>query len=94
MRKAGDLVDDDEMFSTIWKHLRSDGLPDQAANQLAAKMMTSEGGLDSSIETYERNYANFRERGFCDEAAQALAVETLETGNAPKESTRFARIYS
>ena len=94
MRKAGDLVDDDEMFSTIWKHLRSDGLPDQAANQLAAKMMTSEGGLDSSIETYERNYANFRERGFCDEAAQALAVESLETGKAPKESTRFARIYS
>ena len=93
MRKAGDLVDDDEMFSTIWKHLRSDGLPDQAANQLAAKMMTSEGGLDSSIETYERNYANFRERGFCDEAAQSLAVESLETGTAPKESMRFARIH-
>ena len=93
MRKAGDLVAEPELFSSIWKHLRSDGVPDQAANQLAAKMMTSEDGVDSSIETYERNYANYREKGFCNEAAQALAVESLETGKSPTESTRFAGIY-
>ena len=93
MRKAGDLVTEPELFSSIWKHLRSDGVPDQAANQLAAKMMTSEDGVDSSIETYERNYANYREKGFCNEAAQALAVESLETGKSPTESTRFAGIY-
>ena len=93
MRKAGEFVDDPDMFQTIWKHLKSDGLPDQAANQLAAKMMTTEDGLDSSIEAYERNFSNFKEKGFCDEAAQALAVESLETGSAPDESIRFARIH-
>ena len=93
MRKAGELVDDPDMFQTIWKHLKSDGLPDQAANQLAAKMMTTEEGLDSSIEAYERNFANFKEKGFCEHAAQALAVESLETGSPPDESLRFARIY-
>ena len=92
MRKAGDFVDDPELFQTIWKHLKSDGLPDQAANQLAAKMVTAEDGIDSSIEAYERNYANYREKGFCDHAAQSLAVESLETGDAPKESLRFARL--
>ena len=93
MRKAGEFVDDPEMFQTIWKHLKSDGLPDQAANQLAAKMMTAEDGVDSSNEAYERNYANYREKGFCNEAAQALAVESLEQGNKPEESLRFARIH-
>ena len=93
MRKAGEFVDDPEMFQNIWKHLKSDGVPDQAANQLAAKMMTAEDGLDSSIESYERNYANYREKGFCNEAAQALAVESLEQGNGPEESVRFARIH-
>ena len=93
MRKAGDFVDDPEMFQTIWKHLKSDGMPDQAANQLTAEMMTHGDDIDSSIESYERNYANYREKGFCNEAAQAMAVESLEGEETPTESVRFARIY-
>ena len=93
MRKAGEFVDDPEMFQTIWKHLKSDGMPDQAANQLTAEMMTHGDDIDSSIEAYERNFANFRERGFCNEAAQAMAVESLENNERPRESVRFARIH-
>jgi hypothetical protein len=93
MRKAGEVVDDPEMFQTIWKHLKSDGMPDQAANQLTAEMMTHGDDIDSSIESYERNYANYKEKGFCPEAAQAMAVESLEMGEAPQESLRFARIH-
>ncbi len=38
-------------------------------------------------------YANYKEKGFCPEAAQAMAVESLEMGEDPKESLRFARIH-
>ncbi len=93
MRKAGEFVDDPEMFQTIWKHLKSDGMPDQAANQLTAEMMVHGDDIDSSIESYERNYANFKEKGYCPEAAQALAVESLEMEDKPEESLRFARIH-
>ncbi len=93
MRHAGEFVDDPEMFQTIWKHLRSDGMPDQAANQLTAEMMTHGEDIDSSIESYERNYANYKVKGFCNEAAQAMAVESLEMGENPQESMRFARIH-
>ena len=93
MRKAGEFVDDPEMFQTIWKHLKSDGMPDQAANQLTAEMMVHGDDIDSSIESYERNYANYKEKGFCPEAAQALAVESLEMEDEPTESLRFARIH-
>ena len=93
MRKAGDFVDDPEMFQTIWKHLKSDGMPDQAANQLTAEMMMHGDDIDTSIESYERNYANFKEKGYCPEAAQALAVESLEDEEGPTESLRFARIH-
>ena len=94
MRHAGEFVDDPEMFQTIWKHLKSDGVPDQAANQLTAEMMMHGDDVDSSIESFERNYANFKERGYCPGAAQALAVESLEKEEKPTESMRFARIYS
>ena len=98
MRKAGDACScndgaDPEVFQTIWKHLKTDGMPDQAANQLTAEMLTHGDDLDSSIEQYERNYANFKERGYNEHAAQAMAVESLESGEEPTESIRFARIY-
>ena len=63
MRKAGEFIDDPEMFQTIWKHLKSDGMPDQAANQLTAEMVTHGEDIDSSVEAYERNFANFKEKG-------------------------------
>ena len=56
-------------------------------------MMMHGDDIDSSIEAFERNYANFKERGYCPEAAQALAVESLEKEEEPTESVRFARIY-
>ena len=96
MRLAGDACKcDSEMFQSIWKHLRSDGLPDQAANQLAAEMMVHGNDIDTSVEKYERYYDNYREKGFNEHAAQAMAVEAME-GNteAPAESLRFARIYT
>ena len=99
MRKAGDACScehgaDPEVFQTIWKHLKTDGMPDQAANQLTAEMLTHGEDLDSSIEQYERNFSNFKEKGFNEHAAQAMAVEALESGENPKESIRFARIYA
>ena len=51
--------------------------------------------ITSIVEAFERNYANFKEKGYCPEAAQALAVESLEKdADQPEESIRFARIYS
>ena len=47
VRKAGEEVTP-ELYQTIWKHLKTDGVPDQAANQMTAEMVThgedSEGG--------------------------------------------------
>ena len=94
MRLAGETTKDDpEIFQTIWKHLKSDGVEDQAANQMAAEMMTHGEDFESSIEAYERNLSNFKERGYNEHAAQAMAVESLESGEKPKESMRFARIH-
>lgn len=93
MRKAGDFANDPEVFQSIWKHLKSDGVEDQAANQMAAEMVTHGEDFDSSIERYERNLQNFKEKGYNEHAAQAMAVESLESGEQPRESTRFAGIY-
>ena len=97
MRKAGDKPcscqhEEPEVFQNIWKHLKSDGVPDQAANQMAAEMVTHDD-FEGSIEDYERNYANYRDKGYNEHAAQAMAVEALESGESPQESFRFARIY-
>ncbi len=95
MRLAGEQPKHDpEVFQTIWKHLKTDGVPDQAANHLTAEMLHHGEDLDSSIEQYERNYTNYREKGYNEHAAQTMAVESLETGENPKESIRFARIYA
>lgn len=95
MRLAGEQPKHDpEVFQTIWKHLKTDGVPDQAANHLTAEMLHHGDDLDSSIEQYERNYSNYREKGYNEHAAQAMAVESLETGENPEESIRFARIYA
>ena len=93
MRKAGEFANDPEVFQSIWKHLKTDGVEDQAANQMAAEMVTHGEDFDSSIERYERNLSNFKEKGYNEHAAQAMAVESLESGEQPRESTRFAGIY-
>ena len=95
MRKAADIQQTDpEVFQTIWKHLKSDGMEDQAANHMTAEMLTHGEDFESSIEQYERNLSNYKEKGFNEHAAQAMAVESLESGKNPQESIRFARIYS
>ena len=94
MRLAGEETKHDpEVFQTIWKHLKTDGMEDQAANHLTAEMLHHGEDLDSSIEQYERNLSNYKEKGFNEHAAQAMAVESLETGENPDENLRFARIY-
>lgn len=94
IRKAGDCANDPEIFQTIWKHLKTDGVPDQAANQMTAEMLTHGDDFESSVEAYQSAYQNFRERGYNEHAAQAMAVESLEGEEKPTESIRFARIYS
>jgi hypothetical protein len=95
VRLAGEACQcDPEVFQTIWKHLKSDGMPDQAANQLAAEMMVHGEDIDSSVEQYERYYDNYREKGFNEHAAQAMAVEAMEgREEPPEESIRFARTH-
>jgi hypothetical protein len=94
MRLAGQGAEaNPEVFQTIWKHLKSDGVEDQAANQMTAEMLTHGEDFESSVEQYERNLSNYKEKGFNEHAAQAMAVESLESGENPKESTRFAGIY-
>ena len=99
MRKAGENPcgwqhEEPEVFQPIWKHLKSDGMEDQAANHMTAEMMQHGEDFESSIEQYERNLSNYKEKGFNEHAAQAMAVESLEDGaEQPEESTRFAGIY-
>ena len=95
LRKAGETPrNDPEMFQTIWKHLKSDGVPDQAANQMTAEMLTHGEDFDSSVDKYDRYYSNYKSKGFEDHAAQAMAIEALEgKADPPSESLRFARIY-
>ena len=94
MRIAGEELGDPEVFQTIFKHLKSDGVPDQAANQLTAEMLTEGEDFDSSVEKYQRYYDNYRERGYNEHAAQAMAVEAMEgREEPPTESIRYARIY-
>ena len=94
MRKAGEFVDDPEMFQTIWKHLKSDGVPDQAANQMTAEMVTHGEDFESSVERYQGLEENYKSKGFNEHAAQAMAVEAMEgREEEPSESLRFARIH-
>jgi len=94
VRLAGQATQQDpEMFQTIWKHLKSDGVPDQAANQMTAEMMTHGEDFESSVEKYQQYEDNYKSKGFNEHAAQAMAVEALEgREEAPKKSLRFARL--
>ena len=94
MRKAGEQTKEDpDVYQAIWKHLKSDGIPDQAANQMTAEMMTHGEDFESSVEKYQQAESIYKEKGFNEHAAQAMAVEALE-GNqeAPQESIRYARM--
>ena len=93
LRKAGDCCNDPEIFQTIWKHLKTDGVPDQAANQMAAEMVTHGEDFESSVAKYQEYEDNYKSKGFNQHAAQAMAVEALEGGSEPpSKSLRFARM--
>jgi hypothetical protein len=91
LRKAGDEVTP-EVYQNIWKHLKSDGVPDQAANQMAAEMVTHDD-FEGSVEKYQQYEDIYKSKGFNEHAAQAMAVEALEgREEEPSESIRFARL--
>ena len=92
LRKAGEEVTP-EVYQNIWKHLRSDGIPDQAANQMAAEMVTHDD-FEGSVEKYQQYEDNYKSKGFNEHAAQAMAVEAMEgRQEAPNKSLRFARMH-
>jgi len=91
VRLAGEEVTP-ELYQNIWKHLKSDGVPDQAANQMAAEMITHDD-FEGSVEEYQNYEDIYASKGFNKHAAQAMAVEALEgREEAPNESLRFARL--
>ena len=95
MTRFAGATDDPDVFQNIWEHLKSDGVPDQAANHMAAEMMThpEEDNIDTSVENFTRMFENFKSKGFNEHAAQAMAVEAMEDeSDRPAESTRFARM--
>tara|TARA_B100002051_G_C16523408_1_gene528914 strand:- start:255 stop:566 length:312 start_codon:yes stop_codon:yes gene_type:complete len=93
-RFAGEATKEEvspEVFQAIWKHLKSDGVEDQAANHLAAEMVNHGEDFDSSIERYESYLDNYKSKGFNEHAAQAMAVEAMEgRQEPPRKSVRFA----
>ena len=96
MRLAGEGAQENpEVFQTIWKHLKTDGVPDQAANQMTAEMLTHGGDFESSVAKYQEMESNYKSKGFNEHAAQAMAVEALEgRDEPPNKSLRFARLQS
>tara|TARA_B100000427_G_scaffold327096_1_gene337089 strand:+ start:1254 stop:1613 length:360 start_codon:yes stop_codon:yes gene_type:complete len=89
---AGKLVEDPELFEAMWQHLKSDGVPSEAANMITAEMFHHGTDVDSSVERFMRLWENYKSKGYEEHAAQAMAVETMEgKQKEPKESLRFAR---
>ena len=94
MRLAGENTQEDpDVYQAIWKHLKSDGIPDQAANQMTAEMLTHGEDFESSVEKYQEAESIYKEKGFNEHAAQAMAVESMEDGEQPKKSVRYARLH-
>ena len=94
MRLAGENTQEDpDVYQAIWKHLKSDGIPDQAANQMTAEMLTHGEDFESSVEKYQEAESIYKEKGFNEHAAQAMAVESMEDGEQPKKSLRYARLH-
>jgi hypothetical protein len=94
VRFASDNTQEDpDVYQAIWKHLRSDGIPDQAANQMTAEMLTHGEDFESSVEKYQEAESIYKEKGYNEHAAQAMAVESMEDGEQPKKSVRYARLH-
>jgi hypothetical protein len=94
VRLAGDRAEENpEVFQTIWKHLKTDGVPDQAANQMTAEMLTHGEDFESSVAKYQEMESNYKSKGFNEHAAQAMAVEAMEgREEEPSKSFRYERL--
>lgn len=90
MRLAGSP----KVYEALVKHFSSDCVPEDAANHLAAEVMTHGGEVNTRIDDFFRLYESLLSKGFSEDAAQHLAVEMME-GREPmaKESIRFARVH-
>jgi hypothetical protein len=66
------------MYQALVKHLTSDEMPQPAAGHMAAEVLTHGEGVDTGVEHFRQAYESFKQQGFSDEAAQHLAVESLE----------------
>lgn len=51
----------------------------------AASRLSGRDPLDG----FQHDYANLRSKGLSHQAAEQLAMESMHTGQAPAESTRF-----
>jgi len=56
---------------------------------MAAEVVSHPDEIDTNIARFQDFLANYRSKGFSDEAAQALAVEALESGDEPSRSRRY-----
>lgn len=64
-------------------------MPPTAAGHLAAEVVSHPDDIDTKVSRFQDFLANYRSKGFSDEAAQNLAVEALEAGHEPSRSRRF-----
>jgi len=70
-----------EVYRALAKHFTSDDVPRPAAAHMAAEVLTHGEGMETSIARFDEVYRSLRSQGFDDEAAQHLAVESLEQGH-------------
>ena len=78
-----------EIVEAITRHFKSDGVPSPAAGHLAAEVVSHPDDVDTKVSRFQDFLANYRSKGFSDEAAQNLAVEALEGGEEPSRSRRY-----
>ena len=83
-----------QIVEAISRHFKSDGVPPQAATHLAAEVVSHPDAIDTNIARFQDFLANYRSKGFSNEAAQHLAVEALESGEEPSRSRRFQMLHS
>jgi hypothetical protein len=74
MRMAGSP----EVYDALAQHFESDGVPEGAANHMAAEVTTHGTEFDSGVERFMEIYKRLIEQGYDRDAAQHLAVEMLE----------------
>jgi hypothetical protein len=90
MRLAGQP----EIYDALAQHFISDDVPPQAAQHLAAEVVTHGSDAETSIDRFFHFYELLKSKGYSEQAAQHLAVEMME-GREPESRTgmRFARVY-